>query len=71
MKHLTLTLTAALTIAMAANAAPKKKHTPAYEDLSEQVSDALNSYDINQAQELMERWEASAKRARRDLPSSA
>lgn len=71
MKHLTLTLTAALTIAMAANAAPKKKHTPAYEDLSEQVSDALNSYDIEQAQELMERWEAAAKRARRDLPTSA
>ncbi len=71
MKHLTLTLTAALTIAIVANAAPKKKHTPAYEDLSEQVSDALNSYDIEQAQELMERWEAAAKRARRDLPTSA
>lgn len=71
MKHLTLTLAAALTIAMATNAAPKKKHTPAYEDLSEQVSDALNSYDIEQAQELMERWEAAAKRARRDLPASA
>lgn len=71
MKHMTLTLAAALAIAIAANAAPKKKHTPAYEDLSEQISDALNSYDIKQAQELMERWEAAAKRARRDLPTSA
>ena len=49
MKHMTLTLAAALAIAIAANAAPKKKHTPAYEDLSEQISDALNSYDIKQA----------------------
>ncbi len=71
MKHMTLTLAAALAIAIAANAAPKKKHTPVYEDLSEQISDALNSYDIKQAQELMERWEAAAKRARRDLPTSA
>lgn len=72
MKRLTLTLIAAIALAIVADAAPKKKrNTTAYEDLTEQVSDALNSYDIAQAQELMERWEASAKRAKRDMPAAA
>lgn len=72
MKHLTLTIIALAAIGIAADAAPKKKRTAtAYEDLSGQVADALNSYDLAQAQELMERWEASAKRARRDMPASA
>ena len=41
-----------------------KNPLDADEILKEQISDALNSYDIKQAQELMERWEAAAKRAR-------
>lgn len=72
MKRLAITIVTAMALAIVADAAPKKKrNTTAYEDLTEQVSDALNSYDIAQAQELMERWEASAKRAKRDMPAAA